>query len=83
MNSFLAGLSVFPAPNLTHFASRGTFAGGILERTDDNLTGWLTDPGDMKPGNHMAELAGVYQDPNSALNDDDIKALVAYLQSLT
>ena len=83
MDAFLRGLDVFPAPNLTHFASRETFAGGILERTDDNLTRWLRDPGDPKPGNHMAELAGVYQNPRLALNDQDIEALVAYLQSLT
>lgn len=83
MGSFLEGLGVFPAPNLTHFASRETFAGGILERTDDNLTRWLRDPGDLKPGNRMAELAGVYQDPKRALNENDIEALVAYLQSLS
>ena len=54
----------------------------MLERTDDNLRRWLTDPDNVKPGNHMAELAGAYTDPNLALGDEDIDALVAYLQSL-
>ena len=82
MDAFLAGQPTYPAPNLTHFASRGTFAGGILERTDDNLRRWLKRPFDVKPGNHMAALAGVYTNPNLALVDDDIDALLAYLQSL-
>ncbi len=60
-------------PNLTHFASRGTFAGSVFERTDENLHTWLKDPPKAKPGSIM---------PNLGLNDDEISKLVAYLQSL-
>jgi cytochrome c oxidase subunit 2 len=60
-------------PNLTHFASRGTFAGSIFERTDDNLRKWLKDPPKEKPGSIM---------PNLGLSDQEITSLVAYLQSL-
>ena len=66
----------------THFASRSTFAGGVQDITEPNLREWLKDPDNVKPGNHMAELAGAYIDPNLALKDEDIDTLVAYLQSL-
>ncbi len=60
-------------PNLTHFASRGAFAGAVLPNTPDNLTRWLTDPQAVKPGNDM---------PNLHLTKEQIAALVAYLESL-
>ena len=60
-------------PNLTHFAARGTFAGSIFDRSDENLAEWLRDPPGVKPGSKM---------PNLGLSEDDITALVAYLQSL-
>jgi cytochrome c oxidase subunit 2 len=60
-------------PNLTHFASRGTFAGGILDNTPDNLARWLADPQAVKPGNDMPDLK---------LTPDQINALVAFLESL-
>jgi cytochrome c oxidase subunit II len=60
-------------PNLTHFASRGTLAGSILESTPDNIRKWLKDPPAEKPGSIM---------PNLGLNDHELDVLVAYLQSL-
>ncbi len=60
-------------PNLTHFASRGTFAGSILDTTPANVRTWLKDPPAVKPGSIM---------PNLGLNDHELDALVAYLQSL-
>ena len=60
-------------PNLTHFASRDTFAGAIFENTPENLADWLRDPPAMKPGSKM---------PNYNLSQQEIDALVAYLQSL-
>jgi cytochrome c oxidase subunit 2 len=60
-------------PNLTHFASRGSFAGGMLENTPDNLARWLADPQALKPGNDM---------PNLKLTPDQVNALVAFLESL-
>jgi cytochrome c oxidase subunit 2 len=60
-------------PNLTHFGSRQTLAAGILDNAPDNLARWLKNPQAVKPGSLM---------PNLGLPDDDITALVAYLQSL-
>jgi len=61
-------------PNLTHFASRSTFAGSMYENTEPNLVKWLQNPPGRKPGSKMPDLN---------LSDDEIKALVAYLQSLS
>jgi cytochrome c oxidase subunit 2 len=60
-------------PDLTHFASRGYFAGAMFERTDANLRAWLANPPGVKPGATM---------PNLGLNADDITAIIAYLDSL-
>lgn len=60
-------------PNLTHFASRTTFAGAILENNADNIRTWLKNPPAVKPGSIM---------PNLNLSDDDITSLTAYLQTL-
>ncbi len=81
-NSFLNDQALTHAPNLTHFASRDTFAGSIVESTDENLAAWLRDPEEVKPGNRMSRLAAAFNDPALALTDSDISALVAYLQSL-
>ena len=81
-SSFLNDQPLTHAPNLTHFASRGSFAGSILESTDENLAEWLRDPEEVKPGNRMSRLAPAFNDPALALTDSDISALVAYLQSL-
>ena len=61
--------------------TRDVFAGGIADRTDDNLRMWLRDPNDLKPGNRMAQLAPVYTDRTMRLTSDEIEDLVAYLQS--
>lgn len=60
-------------PNLTHLASRSTFAGATYERTARNLARWLDDPDALKPGAKMPDLG---------LTPDQIEALVAYLQGL-
>jgi cytochrome c oxidase subunit II len=60
-------------PNLTHFASRGSFAGATLPNTPDNVAKWLADPQAVKPGNLM---------PNLHLAPDQINSLVAFLESL-
>jgi len=70
-------------PNLTHFASRNLIAGGILTHDRSkcldpnhlegcNLAKWLADPQGIKPGNDMIV----------SLNQDQIKQLVAYLETL-
>jgi cytochrome c oxidase subunit 2 len=60
-------------PDLTHFGSRTTIAGAIMENTPQNLATWLHDPPAVKPGSLM---------PNYHLTDDQVNALVAYLESL-
>jgi cytochrome c oxidase subunit 2 len=60
-------------PNLTHFASRGTLAGSVLENNAQDLRRWLKDPPGIKPGSIM---------PNLNLTDQELTVLAAYLQSL-
>jgi cytochrome c oxidase subunit 2 len=60
-------------PDLTHFASRRTIAGGILPNTAEHLARWLEDPPALKPGSLMRD-----QD----LSGPEVAALVAYLRSL-
>ncbi len=60
-------------PNLTHFASRGILAAGVLENTPENLQRWLADPQAIKPGCHM---------PNMKLSNSEVEKLALYLESL-
>ena len=85
-------------PNLTHFGSRTLIAGGVLDNNagtinlttglldhsnnnqcqpgnlaNCNLAKWLHDPQGVKPGNDMVI---------GSLSDDQVNALVAYLESL-
>lgn len=60
-------------PNLTHLAGRSTIAAGLLPNTAEGLSRWLRDPPAEKPGSKM---------PKIPLTDAEIRALVAYLQSL-
>ena len=62
-------------PNLTHFASRTTFAGSIFDNNDQNLRTWLRDPQAAKPGNKMLI-------PGAPLTPDEITKLIAYLDTL-
>lgn len=61
------------APDLTNFSSRQTIASGVLPHTPANLKRFLRDPQAVKPGVQM---------PNFRMNDADLDALVAYLESL-
>ena len=60
-------------PDLTHFASRSTFAGSLFEVNDENLSAWLHNPPGVKPGAKMPKLG---------LSQAEIESLVAYLRSL-
>jgi cytochrome c oxidase subunit 2 len=60
-------------PDLTHFSSRKTIAGGILPNTPENLAHWVRHAPALKPGSLM---------PDQKLSDPEVTALVAYLQSL-
>jgi len=61
------------APDLTHLASRFTIAAGTLPNTKGNLGGWILDPQNIKPGNHMATIN---------LKSEDVQPLLDYLGSL-
>jgi cytochrome c oxidase subunit 2 len=72
-------------PDLTHVGSRSTIAAGVLENSPERMHQWIKDPSYFKPGNKM--FNGGYVDvatgkPLFTLNDQEINALVAYLQSL-
>src|SRR5262245_28765274 len=60
-------------PDLTHFGSRKTIAGGILSKTPENLARWVRHAPAVKPGSIM---------PDQKLSDPEVAALVAYLESL-
>lgn len=67
-----AGIRI--GPNLTHFASRQVFAGGLFDNDDpEQIAAWLRNPSEVKPGAQM---------PNVGLAEDEIDALVEYLQTL-
>ena len=60
-------------PDLTHLASRRTLAAGTLPNTRGHLAGWVVDAQSVKPGVKM---------PPNPLAPDELRALLAYLQSL-
>lgn len=61
------------APNLAHFASRPVIVANRFDNTPENLAAWLHNPQAVKPSAIM---------PNLNLNDQQVDALVAYLQTL-
>jgi cytochrome c oxidase subunit II len=60
-------------PDLTHLMSRETIASGGAPNTHENLKLWITNPDAIKPGSLM---------PAMNLNDRDLAALAAYLETL-
>jgi cytochrome c oxidase subunit 2 len=70
-NKYRADL--YRGPDLTHFASRTTFAGSIFKNTPQNVAMWIRDPDAVKPGAKMPALG---------IKGKDLKDLVAYLESL-
>jgi cytochrome c oxidase subunit II len=60
-------------PNLTHVASRQYIAAGSLQNTRDHLRSWITDPQAIKPGIRM---------PMNTYSEEDLDALVSYIESL-
>ena len=64
-------------PNLTHVGSRQHIVAGWLENTPDNMRRWLRDPNEVKPGNVMGSVIKL-----GTLNNEEIDALTAYLESL-
>jgi cytochrome c oxidase subunit 2 len=66
------GAPSMTGPNLAGIGDRTHIAAGWLPNTDENLASWLRDPQAVKVGVLMPKLG---------LNEDEIKALVAYLRS--
>ncbi len=60
-------------PDLTHLMSRNTIAAGIATNTHQNLRSWIQDPSRLKPGSLM---------PAMELNEHDLNAVTAYLETL-
>src|SRR6202047_2346319 len=60
-------------PDLTHLMSRETIAAGAALSTPENLRLWIRNPDAIKPGSLM---------PAMQLNDRDLDALTAYLETL-
>jgi cytochrome c oxidase subunit 2 len=60
-------------PDLTHLAERETIAAGVLRNTRENLSLWITNPQEVKPGATM---------PPTDLRDEDLDALLDYLEQL-
>jgi cytochrome c oxidase subunit 2 len=60
-------------PDLTHLMSRDTIAAGAAPNTAENLRLWIRNPDAIKPGSRM---------PAMQLNDQDLDALTAYLETL-
>ena len=72
----IQGLTESPrnvGPDLTHFASRETFAGAMFPLNEDNLAAWIEDPRAVKPGALM---------PDYNLSQEEIDAVVEYLMGL-
>lgn len=61
-------------PNLTDVGQRSTIAAGIMENNYENLKAWVKSPSDFKPGTSMPSHA--------RLSEQDLDAVVKYLQSL-
>lgn len=60
-------------PNLAHFASRDYFLSNVRKNTRDNLKEWLRNPQKVKSSAKM---------PNMFLDDEELTALVHYLENL-
>lgn len=61
------------APDLSHFGSRTTMAGGIMPNNPEDVAHWITNPQALKPGALMPPLG---------LRGQQLNDLVAYLESL-
>jgi len=60
-------------PDLTHLMSRDTIAAGAAPNTPENLRLWIRNPDAIKPGSLM---------PAMQLNEQELDALTAYLETL-
>jgi cytochrome c oxidase subunit 2 len=61
-------------PDLTHLESRSTLAAGQIPNDPTHLAAWVSNPQGIKPGTRM---------PNLGLSQTQLRAIVAYLETLT
>lgn len=61
-------------PNLSNVGERSTLAAGIMENTPENMKAWIQDPHQFK--------TNVKMPAHPQLKDDELNAIVAYLQGL-
>lgn len=61
-------------PTLTHVGSRETIAGAVLENNPENMERWIRHAPEVKPGSTMPS--------HDWMSDEQIQAIVAYLQEL-
>jgi len=72
------------APNLTHLASRTSFAGATIDNTPENLRAWLHDPSALKPMRpdlNMPSQGRIMGMPNFNLTPQQLDDLVALLET--
>ena len=60
-------------PDLSHVAGRMRVPSGVLPNTRENLSHWVAHPQSIKPGALM---------PNPVLKDDELKLVIAYVETL-
>lgn len=60
-------------PDLTHFGGRKTIGAGALPNTTENLSEWILDSQEVKPGNEM---------PPTPVTPAELALIVDYLQGL-
>jgi cytochrome c oxidase subunit 2 len=60
-------------PDLSHLAARPTIGAGVLTNTPEHLARWIRHAPDVKEGSRMPEIP---------LDDAQLRAVVAYLQTL-
>ncbi|MEN9935082.1 MAG: hypothetical protein RLZZ387_1661 [Chloroflexota bacterium] len=68
-------------PNLNYYGSRQTIGAGILPYSPENLSLWLHQAYELKPGNIMSRVVTPQWIQNN-LSDQEIADLVAYLDSM-
>lgn len=69
-------------PNLTHVASRTTIAGAVLENSPENMKRWIRSPGEVKPGHGVKGQAPDLMWSFEHVPEEQLDALVAFLQGL-
>lgn len=65
------------APNLSKLMTRGTLAGAWIDNNTENLKKWIWKSNEIKPGNLMYKRVDEMK-----LSEEDVDAIVAYMQTM-